>query len=75
MDWYYKVLKNGRTLLHYCKFCNGEVLYASENDPIYKDSGFYSHGEYPFVFDTLFVEEGTPCGFGYIDIMKDAKSR
>ena len=75
VDWYYKVLKNGRTLLHYCKFCNGEVLYASENDPIYKDSGFYSHGEYPFVFDTLFVEEGTPCGFGYIDIMKDAQKQ
>ena len=24
---------------------------------------------------TLFVEEGTPCGFGYIDIMKDAQKQ
>ncbi len=75
VDWYYKVFKNGKTQLHYCKFCCGEILYASENDPIYKDRGFYDHGEYPFVFDTLFVEEGTPCGFGYIDIMKDAQKQ
>lgn len=75
VDWYYKVFKNGKSVLHYCKFCNGTVLYASENDPLYKNGGFYNHGEYPFVFDTLFVEEGTPCGFGYIDIMKDAQKQ
>lgn len=23
--------------------------------------------------DTLFVQEGTPCGFGYIDVMRDAQ--
>jgi hypothetical protein len=39
------------------------------------ERGFYDHGQYPFVFDTLFVEEGTPCGFGYIDIMKDAQKQ
>ena len=34
VDWYYKKPDEaGRTLLHYCKFCNGVVLYASENDP------------------------------------------
>lgn len=75
VDWYYKVWKNGRVQLHYCKFCCGEILYASENDPVYRDRGFYNHGEYPFVFDSLFVEEGTPCGFGYIDIMKDAQKQ
>lgn len=26
---------------------------------------------YPYVFDVMFPEEGTPVGFGYIDIMKD----
>ncbi len=75
VDWYYKKLVNGKETLHYCKFCNGEILYASENDPEYYETGFYSHGQYPFVFDTLFVEEGTPCGFGYIDVMKDAQKQ
>ena len=75
IDWYYKKLINGREVLHFCKFCNGEILYASENDSEYYEKGFYSHGQYPFVFDTLFVEEGTPCGFGYIDIMKDAQKQ
>lgn len=75
VDWYYKVQRGNKTLLHYCKFSCGEVLYASENDPEYSERGFYDHGEYPFVFDTLFVEEGTPCGFGYIDIMKDAQKQ
>ena len=75
VDWYYKKFIIGTEALHYCKFCNGEILYASENDDIYYEKGFYSHGQYPFVFDTLFVEEGTPCGFGYIDIMKDAQKQ
>lgn len=57
VDWYYKRLVGSRTVLHYCKFCNGEVLFASENDPQYAESGFYNHGKYPFVFDTLFPEE------------------
>ncbi len=75
IDRYYKIIRNGVELVHYCKMCNGELLYASENDPAYEQRGFYDHGKYPFVFDTLFVEEGTPCGFGYIDIMKDAQKQ
>ena len=75
VDWYYKKQDEaGRTLLHYCKFCNGVVLYASENDPALADRGFYDHGKYPFVFDTLFVEEDSPAGFGYIDVMKDTQT-
>jgi hypothetical protein len=70
VDWYYKVQRNGKDVLHYCKFCNGEVLYASENDEEYAERGFYDHGKYPVVFDTLFPEAGTPAGFGYIDICK-----
>ena len=75
VDWYYKKPDEaGRTRLHYCKFCNGVVLYASENDPALADRGFYDHGKYPFVFDTLFVEEDSPAGFGYIDVMKDTQT-
>lgn len=82
VDWYYKKtiqdseneygLPVTKTVLHYCKFCNGEVLYASENDPA-MEQGWYEHGKYPFVFDVMFPEEGTPAGFGYIDIMKDCQ--
>ena len=75
VDWYYKKPDaEGRVLLHYCKFCNGVVLYASENDPEYAERGFYDHGQYPFVFDPLFVEEDSPAGFGYIDVMKECQT-
>lgn len=72
VDWYYKVSDpSGRTVLHYCKFCNKEVLYASENDPEYADRGYYDHGQYPVVLDTLYPEKGTPVGFGVIALNKD----
>ena len=71
VDWYYKVRRGGRTLLHYVKFCGGCLLYASENDPDYAARGYYDHGLYPVVFDTLFPEKGTPVGFGYIAVTKD----
>lgn len=75
VDWYYKLERpDGRTVLHYCKLCNGILLYASENDPALTDRGFYDHGKYPFVFDVLFNEEDSPAGFGYIDVMKDCQT-
>lgn len=75
VDWYYKKRSpSGRNVLHYCKFCNGVVLYASENDPMLAERGFYDHGKYPFVFDPLFVEEDSPAGFGYIDVMKECQT-
>lgn len=70
VDWYYKRIKNGREILHYCKFAGDCVLFASENEEKYSERGFYDHGKYPVVFDTMFVTEGSPVGFGYIDIMK-----
>ena len=71
VDWYYKIrTPEGKTLLHLCKFVGSHILFASENDPRYKDRGFYDHGMYPVTFDVLFPEEGTPVGFGYIAIMK-----
>ena len=71
VDWYYKKKVGfGKTVVHYCKFVGDQVLYASENDPLYRYDGYYDHGRYPVVFDVLFPEEGTPVGFGYIAIMK-----
>ena len=75
VDWYYKKQnQNGKVVLHYCKYVNDEVLFATENDPKYAEVGWYTHGLYPFIFDTLYPVEGTPCGFGYIDIGKDAQA-
>lgn len=74
VDWYYKRINaNGKQVLHYCKFCGDVVLYATENDPAYAEDGWYAHGKYPFVFDPLFRVEGTPAGFGYIDLGKSAQ--
>ena len=82
VDWYYK--KAGK--LHYVKYVNDVVLFATENEqqPPMNDmgevigepaavTGLYDHGLYPFIFDTLFQVEGTPCGFGYIDVGKNAQ--
>ncbi len=70
IDWYYK--KDNK--LHYVKFVNSTVLYATENDEKYKDRGLYDHGEYPFVFDVMFQDEGSPTGFGFVDIMKSPQA-
>ena len=74
VDWYYKKNVNGKTVLHYCKYVNDEVLFATENDPNFAERGWYDHGLYPFVFDPLFTTEGTPTGFGYIDVGKDSQA-
>ena len=74
VDWYYKKNVNGRTVLHYCKYVNDVVLFATENDPNFADRGWHDHGLYPFVFDPLFTTEGTPTGFGYIDVGKDSQA-
>ena len=74
VDWYYKKRNSqGKVVLHYCKYVNDVVLFATENDPEYAERGWYDHGRYPFEFDPLFSVEGTPCGFGYIDIGKSAQ--
>ena len=73
VDWYYKKNVGGRTVLHYCKFVNNEVLFATENDPNFAERGWYDHGQYPFIFDPLFQVEGTPAGFGYIDVGKSSQ--
>ncbi|MBQ5667125.1 MAG: hypothetical protein IIV40_03020 [Oscillospiraceae bacterium] len=75
VDWYYKKPNSqGKEVLHYCKYVNDEVLYASENDPERSERGFYDDGKYPFVFDPLFPVEGSPCGFSYIDVGKNPQS-
>lgn len=75
VDWYYKGTDGGRTVLHYCKYVGTTVLYASEDDynevpgkPPRAETGWYDHGLYPFVVDAFYPVEGTPAGFGLIDV-------
>lgn len=74
VDWYYKKNVGGKTVLHYCKYVNDVVLFATENDPNFAERGWYDHGLYPFVIDPLFKIEGTIAGFGYIDVGKDSQA-
>ena len=37
------------------------------------ESGWYDHGLFPFVIDSLFDIEGSPFGYGYTDICKDTQ--
>ena len=39
------------------------------------ERGWYDHGLYPFVFDRLFPVEGSPFGFGYVDVAKHAQEQ
>ncbi|MBQ6677143.1 MAG: hypothetical protein IJM71_03745 [Clostridia bacterium] len=73
VDWYYKKRAGDRTVVHLLKFCRGVCLFSSEDDPVMRDRGFYDHAKYPFVFDTLYTVEGSPAGFGFIDVGKGAQ--
>lgn len=39
------------------------------------ERGIYDHGQFPFVFDVLFPIEGSPCGYGYVDLCKGAQEQ
>ncbi len=74
VDWYYKKrLGNGKTVIHFCKFVGQQKLYCTEDYPEFAESGLYEHEKYPFITDVMYPIEGTPCGFGALDIMKDAQ--
>lgn len=38
------------------------------------ETGWYAHGQYPFVIDSLFDIEGSPFGYGYTDICKETQT-
>lgn len=74
VDWYYKKIVDGRSVLHLCKFVGDVVLTATENDPTMAE-GLYADGEYPFVVDALFPVKGSLAGYGYIDVGKSAQEQ
>lgn len=72
VDWYYK--RDG--VLHLAKFSGETLLFASENEKGYEnekvyENGFYEHGMYPFVFDSMYPLEGTLFSFGVIEVCRD----
>ena len=83
IDVYYKRRQDGRTVLHYCKYVGETVLYATENEEALarmegreaEGRGLYDHGLYPFVFDSLFPIEGSPCGYGFIDLCQNGQTQ
>ena len=74
IDVYYHKYIDGRKTLQYCKFVGDTVLYATENDPEMAMRGLYDHGNYPYVFDALFPIEGSPCGYGYVDLCRNPQT-
>ena len=49
------------------------MLYTSEEDERYWERGYYDHGLYPFVLDPLYPMEGSPAGFGQVDLCRDSQ--
>ena len=77
IEVYYKKRAGAGQVLHYCRYVGNTLLYASENQPG-EDGyapGLYDHGRYPFVFDSLFPVEGSPCGYGYIDLCRNSQTQ
>ena len=86
IEVYYHKTQNGRKVLHYCRFVGDQVLYATENEtegtvgidgsakPPMAVAGLYDHGKFPYVLDPLFPIEGSPCGYGYVDLEKNPQT-
>jgi len=79
VDWYYKKRQGSKKILHYCKFVGEYCIYSSEEEAQRGNQdlaeGYYHDGEYPFVLDPLFPVEGSPAGYGYIDIGVGAQTK
>ena len=71
IDVYYHKYVNGKNTLQFCKFVGDQVLVATENEPEMAMRGLYDHGKYPYIFDSLYPIEGSPCGYGYVDLCRN----
>ena len=86
IEVYYHKHIEGKNTLQYVKYVNDVVLYATENEiqpmvdelghpkPPMALAGLYDHGKYPYVFDALYPIEGSPCGYGYVDICQNPQT-
>ena len=86
IEVYYHKEQSGRQVLHYCRFVGDQVLFATENEtqiyldfagkpiPSLAEAGLYAHGKFPYVLDPLFPIEGSPCGYGYVDLCRNPQT-
>ena len=86
IECYYHKYVEGKNTLQYVKYVGDKVLYATENmtepmqdamgapKPPLAISGLYDHGLYPYVFDALYPIEGSPCGYGFVDLGQAAQT-
>lgn len=38
------------------------------------ERGLYDHGKYPYFFDALYPIEGSPCGYGFVDLCRNPQT-
>lgn len=50
------------------------MVYEVEDGPSMAERGLYDHGLYPYVFDPLFPIEGSPCGYGFVDLCQNPQT-
>ena len=74
IEVYYHKYVDGKNTLQYCRYVMDQILEATENDPKLVKTGLYDHGKYPYVFDPLYPIEGSPCGYGYVDICRNPQT-
>ena len=87
IEVYYHKYIQGKNTLQYCRYVGDQVIFATENDTeVVVDqmtgqqkvpmaiTGLYDHGKYPYFFDTLYPIEGSPCGYGYVDLCRNPQT-
>ena len=50
------------------------MVYEVEDGLSMAETGLYDHGMYPYVFDPLFPIEGSPCGYGFVDLCQNPQT-
>ena len=74
IEVYYHKYIEGKNTLQYCKYVGDQVIFATENDPQMAVRGLYDHGKYPYFFDALYPIEGSPCGYGFVDLCRNPQT-
>lgn len=74
IEVYYHKYIQGKNTLQYCRYVGDQVIFATENDPEMAIRGLYDHGKYPYFFDALYPIEGSPCGYGYVDLCRNPQT-
>ena len=87
IEVYYHKYIQGKNTLQYVKYVGDQVIFATENDtqpivdkmtgqvkPPMAVTGLYDHGKYPYFFDALYPIEGSPCGYGYVDLCRNPQT-